>query len=138
MLQVTERPVTSALAILCTAVWLWLNQKQLGYVEVGLNYQRFVHEQQFWRLVTSQFSHVDFIHLLFNMASLWSIGFFENGGQNSAVYLQQSLWLLVGTGLVRKHTSCTLPVNLLPSPVLLSLQLHMHAVHYICCMSSKP
>ena len=99
-MQIADRPVTSILAVVCTAVWLWLSQKQLGYAEVGLNYQRFVHDQQFWRLVTSQFSHVDFIHLLFNMASLWSIGFFENGGQNSIVYLQQSLWLLVGTGLV--------------------------------------
>ena len=93
--------MTSFLATACTAIWLWLKQKQLGYEEVGLNYQRFIHEKQFWRLVSSQFSHVDGIHLLFNMASLWSIGFWEHGGRDSILYLQQSLWLLVGTGLVR-------------------------------------
>ena len=99
-MQIVERPVTSTLAAVCTGIWLWLSQKQLGYADVGLNYERFFHDQQYWRVITSQFSHVDFIHLLFNMASLWSIGFFENGGQNSIVYLQQSLWLLVGTGMV--------------------------------------
>ena len=112
VVQVVDRPVTSILAVVCTAIWLWLSQKQLGYAEVGLNYQRFVHDQQFWRVVTSQFSHVDFIHLLFNMASLWSIGFFENGGQNSIVYLQQSLWLLVGTGLVSVTSLIALAVFL--------------------------
>ena len=34
------------------------------------------------------------------MTSLWSLGVFEQGGQNSIVVLQQSLWLLVGSGLV--------------------------------------
>ena len=36
------------------------------------------------------------------MTSLWSLGGFEQGGQNSIVVLQQSLWLLVGSGLVSR------------------------------------
>ncbi len=36
------------------------------------------------------------------MTSLWSLGGFEQGGQNSIVVLQQSLWLLAGSGLVSK------------------------------------
>ena len=75
----------------------------MGYHEVGLSYDLVIHNQQLWRIVTSQLSHVDFIHLLFNMTSLWSLGGFEQGGQNSVVVIQQSLWLLVGSGLVSKH-----------------------------------
>lgn len=99
-LQILERPVTSILIVLCTSVWAWLNHRHLGYQEVGLSYDLVVQNQQFWRIVTSQLSHVDFIHLLFNMTSLWSLGGFEQGGQNSVVVLQQSLWLLVGSGLI--------------------------------------
>ena len=129
MLQIVQRPVTSTLAAVCTGIWLWLSHKQLGYAEVGLNYERFVHDQQFWRIVTSQFSHVDFIHLLFNMASLWSMGFFENGGQNSVVYLQQSLWLLVGTGMVNmglcaaSHLYAAYLLNLVSPTTALFLQI---------------
>lgn len=83
-------------------MWAWLNHRHLGYQDVGLSHDLVVHNQQFWRIVTSQLSHVDFIHLLFNMTSLWSLGGFEQGGQNSIVVLQQSLWLLVGSGLVSK------------------------------------
>ena len=100
--QILERPVTSVIVIFCTAVWAWLNHNHLGYQDVGLSYDLFIDRQHFWRIVTSQLSHVDFIHLLFNMSSLWSLGVFEQGGTNSIVFLQQSLWLLVGSGLVRQ------------------------------------
>ena len=81
-------------------MWAWLSHRHLGYQDVGLSHDLVIHNRQFWRIVTSQLSHVDFIHLLFNMTSLWSLGGFEQGGQNSIVVLQQSLWLLVGSGLV--------------------------------------
>ena len=99
--QILERPVTSILAVGCTSIWAWLSHKHLGYQDVGLSYDLVVQRQQFWRIVTSQLSHVDFIHLLFNMSSLWSLGPFERGGADSLVFLQQSLWWLVGSGLVR-------------------------------------
>lgn len=117
LLQIVERPVTSILIVLCTSIWAWLNHRHLGYQEVGLSYDLVVQNQQFWRIVTSQLSHVDFIHLLFNMTSLWSLGGFEQGGQNSVVVLQQSLWLLVGSGLVSQPVEQT---NLcLPDPTVL-------------------
>ncbi|KAA6418218.1 MAG: rhomboid 2-like protein [Trebouxia sp. A1-2] len=99
-LQILERPVTSILITLCTSVWAWLNHRHLGYQDVGLSHDLVIHNRQFWRIVTSQLSHVDYIHLLFNMTSLWSLGGFEQGGQNSIVVLQQSPWLLVGSGLI--------------------------------------
>lgn len=82
-------------------MWAWLNHKHLGYHEVGLSHELVVQNKQFWRIVSSQLSHVDFVHLLFNMTSLWSLGGYEQGGKNSLLVLQQSLWLLVGAGLVR-------------------------------------
>ncbi|KAL3146062.1 hypothetical protein ABBQ38_015413 [Trebouxia sp. C0009 RCD-2024] len=99
-LQILERPVTSILITLCTSVWAWLNHKQLGYQDVGLSHELVVQNKQFWRLVSSQLSHVDLVHLLFNMTSLWSLGGYEQGGKNSSLVLQQSLWLLVGAGLI--------------------------------------
>ena len=82
-------------------MWAWLNHKHLGYQDVGLSHELVVQNKQFWRIVSSQLSHVDFVHLLFNMTSLWSLGGYEQGGKNSSLVLQQSLWLLVGAGLVR-------------------------------------
>lgn len=110
-LQILERPVTSILITLCTSVWAWLNHKHLGYQEVGLSHELIVQNKQFWRIVSSQLSHVDFVHLLFNMTSLWSLGGYEQGGKNSWLVLQQSLWLLVGAGLVRLAGSVLVGCN---------------------------
>ena len=51
-----------------------------------------------------QFSHVDFLHLLFNGSALWSLGVVETlgdaAGFGSLYYLQMSLILLLFSGAV--------------------------------------
>lgn len=93
-------------------MWAWLNHKHFGYQEVGLSHELVVQNKQLWRIVSSQLSHVDFVHLLFNMTSLWSLGGYEQGGKKSSLVLQQSLWLLAGAGMVRLARLSTDAVHL--------------------------
>lgn len=38
--------------------------------QVGLSYESAVQQLQLWRIVTAQLSHVELLHLLFNVSSL--------------------------------------------------------------------
>lgn len=36
--------------------------------------EEIVHEKQLWRTLTAALSHFSFLHLVFNMATMWSMG----------------------------------------------------------------
>ena len=74
LLDAWERPATTVVTCVCCAVWWYLHSRGLGYDDVGVSYRKAVRERQLWRCVTASFSHVSFLHLLFNMSSLWSLG----------------------------------------------------------------
>ena len=104
LLDVWERPATSAVVVLCTSVWYCLHNKGLGYDEVGMSYAKVVGQRQYWRCVTASFSHVSLLHLLFNMSSLWSLGAVEQMGARGIAgpwgtgwYIRYTLVMLVGT-----------------------------------------
>jgi membrane associated rhomboid family serine protease len=102
LLDAWERPATTVVCCVCCAVWWYLNSRGLGYEDVGVSYRKAVRERQLWRCVTASFSHVSFVHLLFNMSSLWSLGVVEQMGSRGAGwgtvwYARYTLVMLVGT-----------------------------------------
>ena len=105
MCQVVERPATSLVSTLLTAVYLYITSHGIGYADVGLNYDQAVQKLELWRVLTAQVSHVELLHLLFNLSTLWSLGVIEESNGNGAkggtrYYLQTSLVLLIFSGLV--------------------------------------
>lgn len=102
LLDAWERPATTVVTCVCCAVWWYLHSRGLGYDDVGVSYRKAVRERQLWRCVTASFSHVSFLHLLFNMSSLWSLGVVEQMGSRGAGwgtvwYLRYTLVMLVGS-----------------------------------------
>lgn len=63
-------PATSVTLLVNVLVWLYLWNFHYGYAAVGFNYTKVVREGHVWRCVTSSFSHVSALHLVFNMVSL--------------------------------------------------------------------
>ncbi|KAK9864174.1 hypothetical protein WJX84_010650 [Apatococcus fuscideae] len=96
--EVLAQPATSVLILLCTFIWLKARSAGVGYSELGLNYERCVKHKEIWRFFSAQFTHVEPLHLLLNMSTLWSIGRTERS--TSAVhaglgdYFKNSLLLL--------------------------------------------
>ena len=102
LLDAWERPATTVVTCVCCAVWWYLHSRGLGYDDVGVSYRKAVRERQLWRCVTASFSHVSFLHLLFNMSSLWSLGVVEQMGSRGAGwgtvwYSRYTLVMLVGS-----------------------------------------
>eukprot|EP01023_Acetabularia_acetabulum_P068297 TRINITY_DN9641_c0_g2_i1.p1 TRINITY_DN9641_c0_g2~~TRINITY_DN9641_c0_g2_i1.p1 ORF type:complete len:258 (-),score=38.89 TRINITY_DN9641_c0_g2_i1:204-977(-) len=100
-LEVIEQPITSSVVLFCTVVWVWVNQRGMGYAELGINYDKVVKDKEYWRLVVAQLTHVEILHLLFNMSALWQLGIVERvPALGSAYCFRMTVMLLVLSGLL--------------------------------------
>ncbi|KAJ7539038.1 hypothetical protein O6H91_11G074500 [Diphasiastrum complanatum] len=100
--DIVQKPASSFLIALCSAVWLFIQKKNVGYADVGLSYEAIFSDGQHWRLLTSAFSHISFLHLVFNMSALWSLGVVERlkeVGLGIEYYIHYSLVLLILSAL---------------------------------------
>ncbi|KAK3260121.1 hypothetical protein CYMTET_30907, partial [Cymbomonas tetramitiformis] len=78
-------------------VWLKLNNRGLGYGDVGLSYEKIL-AGEYWRILTATFSHISFLHLIFNVHSAWSVGVAENmhgSGLGEAAFVNYTILLVV-------------------------------------------
>lgn len=88
-----DQPATSSvIAVLC-CIWLLIKSRRLGYGDVGLSYDKAVQNKEVWRVITSQLSHIDLLHLLFNVSSAWSLRSAE--AQGILYYVHTSLLLML-------------------------------------------
>nr|XP_043611175.1 RHOMBOID-like protein 13 [Erigeron canadensis] len=100
--EILEKPATSCIIGLCTLIWFYIQKKNIGYSHVGLSYETAI-EGHHWRIITSAFSHISVVHLVFNMSALWSLGAVEQLGHlglGVSYYLRYSLVLVVLSGLL--------------------------------------
>jgi membrane associated rhomboid family serine protease len=67
-------PVNTALMALCTVIWFVMWNRRAGFEDVAISYAKVVRERQYYRMVTAAFTHLDVMHILFNMATLWTVG----------------------------------------------------------------
>lgn len=98
--EILEKPATSCIIGLCTAIWFYIQKKNIGYSNVGLSYDAAI-EGHHWRLITSAFSHISVLHLVFNLSALWSLGVVEQLGHMGLgveYYLHYTLVLIVLSG----------------------------------------
>lgn len=101
--DIVGKPASSAAITLCSAIWLLIQRRNVGYSDVGLSYESVVSQGQHWRIITSAFSHISFLHLVFNMSALWSLGVVESAKEynlGTAYYLQNSILLVLLSGLM--------------------------------------
>nr|XP_019707682.1 LOW QUALITY PROTEIN: RHOMBOID-like protein 13 [Elaeis guineensis] len=100
--EIWQKPASSCIIGICTVIWFYIQKKNIGYANVGLSYETAV-EGHYWRMITSAFSHISVVHLVFNMSALWSLGVVEHLGYMGLgveFYLQYTLVLVVLSGLL--------------------------------------
>ncbi|KAJ8639386.1 hypothetical protein MRB53_016080 [Persea americana] len=98
--EILQKPATSCIIGICSAIWFYIQKKNIGYAQVGVSYDTAV-DGHYWRMITSAFSHISVLHLVFNMSALWSLGVVEQLGHiglGVEFYLQYTLVLVVLSG----------------------------------------
>ena len=93
---ITLSPLNSAVIALNSVLFLYAWNARLGVEEVALSYRRVVAERQYYRCVTAAFTHLDAMHILFNMGALVSVAPLE-AARGSAWYAETTLLLLVAS-----------------------------------------
>nr|AIY60694.1 rhomboid protein Panut_RBL13 [Pandanus utilis] len=100
--EIWQKPATSCIIGICSAIWFYIQKNNIGYSHVGLSYETAV-EGHHWRLISSAFSHISVLHLVFNMSALWSLGVVEQLGHMGLgieYYLHYTLVLVVLSGVL--------------------------------------
>ncbi|KAJ6810952.1 RHOMBOID-like protein 13 isoform X2 [Iris pallida] len=100
--EIWEKPATSCIIGICSTIWFYIQKKHIGYADVGLSYETAI-QGHYWRIITSAFSHISVLHLVFNMSALWSLGLVEQlrrAGLGVEFYLQYTLVLILLSGLL--------------------------------------
>ncbi|XP_057499775.1 RHOMBOID-like protein 13 [Actinidia eriantha] len=100
--EILEKPATSCIIGICSAIWFYIQKKNIGYSHVGVSYETAI-EGHYWRIITSAFSHISVLHLVFNMSALWSLGVVERLGYMGLgieFYLHYTLVLVVLSGML--------------------------------------
>lgn len=65
---------TYALIIINVVVFILIKTNKLNADDLGLSYHDVYNRKQYYRLITSSFTHVEILHILMNMFSLYNIG----------------------------------------------------------------
>eukprot|EP00026_Physarum_polycephalum_P016330 Phypoly_transcript_17210.p1 GENE.Phypoly_transcript_17210~~Phypoly_transcript_17210.p1 ORF type:complete len:266 (+),score=22.20 Phypoly_transcript_17210:26-799(+) len=92
--DIASAPASSAVACACIGTWLYSLHNNIQFDEVGFSYETVVNKKEYWRGITSSFSHSGIIHLAFNMTSLWGCRYLE-WQHGSVQYLAYTVVLLV-------------------------------------------
>jgi rhomboid protease GluP len=91
--------VLAFLAMVFNGVSAW-NPITQQLVDWGALYGPLTLNQQWWRLLTSMFLHIGFIHLALNMWCLWNLGLLAESLLGRWTYLASYLATGVGAGLL--------------------------------------
>lgn len=96
-------PVSSTVIALCIGIWFYEWNNRVSYESVGISYAKFARQGEYWRIVSASFSHLDLMHLVFNMGSLYSCGTIEIA-KGSMFYFQNTIILIFVSMLIAMGT----------------------------------
>ena len=92
--MIPTKPVLISIEIICGLIWCYINYYQVDSKKFAFNYIQIMHHKEWWRTVSSSLSHIQILHLAFNLVTLWSTGFMEQS-QGSLLYFQINFLLFM-------------------------------------------
>jgi len=75
--ELKERPATVAHIIFMVLIWLYQFDYHTPAEKFGQEYGKQIYDREWWRCLTSIYSHLGLMHIIFNMLALWALGVCE-------------------------------------------------------------
>ncbi|EGC35957.1 hypothetical protein DICPUDRAFT_78374 [Dictyostelium purpureum] len=70
--QIKQTPITIFIIIINLCIWVYHYAYDIDVTIISFHYNEIINKKQFWRIIFSSFSHLNFIHFIFNSISIWS------------------------------------------------------------------
>lgn len=93
ILDFIKTPISIFLEVFNIFIFYQLNKKNVPIERVGTSANALLENHEYWRAITASFSHFSFLHIIFNISSMWSVRLLEQ-------YLGISKFLIYITILV--------------------------------------
>jgi membrane associated rhomboid family serine protease len=77
MTDIRTKPQTLLVVVGCCLFWFALWNNRLGWPDVGISYRNIVFGKEYWRVLSASFAHIDLLHLVVNMSSVYNLGSLE-------------------------------------------------------------
>jgi membrane associated rhomboid family serine protease len=75
--QLKTEPVTVSHILFCIIIWLYQFDYDTRAEKFGQEYDKLIKDNEWWRCITSVYSHINLLHIIFNMLALWYLGVVE-------------------------------------------------------------
>jgi membrane associated rhomboid family serine protease len=92
-------PITTVTIIINAVICYLLNKREVPVTSVATTSDSIILEHEYWRIVTSAFSHYEIFHIIANIGSSWASGQLEVA-VGSAQFLIYIVILTVSSGLL--------------------------------------
>lgn len=93
LVQLAATPLNSSIIILCSLIWFYMWNRRITFEHVSISYRKVIDQYQYYRIITAAFTHLDLMHILFNMSALWSVGSIEIW-KGSLWYIETTILLI--------------------------------------------
>eukprot|EP01083_Nonionella_stella_P048744 130137_1 len=91
---VPEIPIIITIEVVCGLIWLYIWNYNVDAKKFAFNYVKITQNKEWWRMLSSSLSHIQLMHLAFNLISLWNTGPIEKR-YGSIVYFQITFLLFI-------------------------------------------
>ncbi|KAN0026722.1 hypothetical protein ACTFIV_007712 [Dictyostelium citrinum] len=98
-IEIKQCPITSIILMVNVLIWLNHFAYNIGSDKISLNYKDIIGGQQYWRIISSTFSHSNIIHLIFNCISIWNTNKIEII-KGSYYYFKCNILLIILTNIL--------------------------------------
>ncbi|KAM9971241.1 hypothetical protein ACTFIW_011217 [Dictyostelium discoideum] len=97
-IEIKQCPITSIILIINILIWLNHFAYDISTEKVSFNYKEII-GGQYWRVISSTFSHSNIIHLILNSISIWNTNKIEII-KGSYYYFKCNIILIIFTNLL--------------------------------------